>query len=257
MQCLPNQIPAMLGLAVLGCLPGRLGGHRSSRWYLSWVFFGCALAGVSMTLRFFNHDNAQLWPALVVLGLRPAGFIGSIFSWLEAREHERWLRVLPLLLGFGAALPSLHERYWLQHYFVQNDHKVAGMCRKLEPLLAPDDSVLAWGWQAWSVYEHCHRLAPGPTYKTIGSVTTLNTNTCNRGYGRLELRKGDVTKRFMVELEKHPPGLILWSTYHHDMGGDPLDDWAELGAFIEQGYTMVAAEPQLIAYLRKDRLESR
>ena len=61
----------------------------------------------------------------------------------------------------------------------------------------------------------------------------------------------------MADLERHPPALILWSTYHHDMGGDPLDDWAELSAFIEQEYTMVAAETQLIAYLRKDRLESR
>jgi hypothetical protein len=41
------------------------------------------------------------------------------------------------------------------------------------------------------------------------------------------------------------------------MGGDPLDDFAALSAFIEQEYTMVAAEPQLIAYLRKERLESR
>jgi hypothetical protein len=41
------------------------------------------------------------------------------------------------------------------------------------------------------------------------------------------------------------------------MGGDPLDDWAELSTFIEQRYTMVASEKQLIAYLRKERLESR
>jgi hypothetical protein len=156
-----------------------------------------------------------------------------------------------------AASPGLYERFWLQYYFVSNDHHVAAICRKVEPWLLPDDRVLAWGWQAWSVYEHCHRLAPGPIYKTIGTVTTLNTNTCNRGYGRLELRKGDVTQRFMAELERKPPGLILWSTYHHDMGGDPLDDWGALSAFIEQEYTMVAADKQLIAYLRKERLESR
>ena len=162
-----------------------------------------------------------------------------------------------MILGFLTALPGLHERFWLQWYFVQNDHKVAGMCRRLEPLLRPDDTVLAWGWQAWSVYEHCHRLAPGPVYKTIGTVTTVNTNTCNRGYGRLQLRAGDAPQRFMADLERHPPALILWSTYHQDMGGDPLDDFAALSAFIEQEYTMVAAERQLIAYLRKERLESR
>ncbi len=39
------------------------------------------------------------------------------------------------------------------------------------------------------------------------------------------------------------------------MGGDPLDDWAELSAFLEQNYRMVASDKQLIAYLRKDRPE--
>jgi len=257
MQCLPDQMPAIMGVALLGMLPGRLRGHRPRLGFVPWVFFVASLLGVTMTLRFFTHDNAQLWPALSVLALRPAGLLARLFTWLEARGHFRLLRAMPVTLGLLTALPGLHERFWLQWYFVTNDHKVAGICRRLEPLLRPDDTVLAWGWQAWSVYEHCHRLAPGPVYKTIGTVTTLNTNTCNRGYGRLELRHGEVTRRFMAELEKRPPGLILWSTYHHDMGGDPLDEWAELSAFLEQGYTMVASEKQLIAYLRKDRLECR
>jgi hypothetical protein len=38
------------------------------------------------------------------------------------------------------------------------------------------------------------------------------------------------------------------------MGGDPLDDFAELSAFIERDYVMIASEKQLIAYLRRDHL---
>jgi hypothetical protein len=257
MQCLPDQMPAMLGVALLGCLPGRFDTRPSRIGFAPWVFLFASLLGVTTTLRFFTHDNAQLWPALAVLSLRPTGLLARFFSWLEARGRLVFALRLPVILGLLAALPGLWERFWLHYYFINNDHNVAGICRRFEPLLAPNDAVLAWGWQAWSVYEHCHRLAPGPIYKTIGTVTTLNTNTCNRGYGRLELRKGDVTARFMAELERHPPALILWSTYHQDMGGDPLDDWAELSAFLEQGYTMVSSQKQLIAYLRKDKLESR
>jgi hypothetical protein len=257
MQCLPDQMPAMIGVALLGILPGRFDVRTSRIGFVPWVFLGSSLLGVTMTLRFFTHDNAQLWPALAVLAFRPAGLWARLFVRFEAQGWAKLVRALPVMLGLLAALPGLHERFWLHHYFVTNDHKVAGICRRLEPLLRPDDTVLAWGWQAWSVYEHCHRLAPSRVYKTIGTITTLNTNTCNRGYGRLELRQGDVTKAFMADLERHPPALILWSTYHHDMGGDPLDDWAQLSAFLEQEYTMVAAEPQLIAYLRKERLESR
>jgi hypothetical protein len=254
MQCLPEKIPAMLGIGLLGCLPGRFGTPASRLGFVPWLFLLVALAGVTMTLRFFTHDNAQLWPALAVLALRPTGLVARLFDAVEARGRVTLLRRLPVILGLLVALPGLWERFWLHWYFVNNDHHVAGICRRVEPLLSPSDSVLAWGWQAWSVYEHCHRLAPSPVYKTIGTVTTLNTNTCNRGYGRLQLRQGDVTKRFMADLERNPPGLILWSTYHQDMGGDPLDDWAELSAFVEQRYAMVASEKQLIAYLRKDRL---
>lgn len=257
LQCLPDQMPAMLGLALLGCLPGRFDVKPSPLALVPWVFLVAALLGVTMTLRFFTHDNAQLWPALSVLALRPSGMLARAFSALSARGKSAWVRRLPLLLGLLAALPGLWERFWLQWYFVNNDHSVAGICRRVQPLLRPDDTVLAWGWQAWSVYEHCGRLAPGRVYKTIGTVTTLNTNTCNRGYGRLMLRPGEISERFMSELERRPPGLILWSTYHHDMGGDPLDDWARFTALIERDYVMVAAEPQLIAYVRRDRVGAR
>jgi hypothetical protein len=257
MQCLPEQMPFLLGLAALGCVPGRFGVRTSRIGFLPWVFLGASLLGVTMTLRFFTHDNAQLWPALAVVAFRPTGLLARLSESLEGRGWNKVVRALPVTLGLCAAAPGLYERFWLQWYFVNNDHHVAAICQRFEPLLKPEDTVLAWGWQAWSVYEHCHRMAPGPVYKTIGTVTTLNTNTCNRGYGRLELRQGEVTKRFMADLERHPPALILWSSYHHDMGGDPLDDWAELSTFVEQEYTMVASETQLIAYLRKDRLESR
>jgi hypothetical protein len=257
MQCLPEQMPAMLGIAALGCLPGRFDVRGSKVSFVPWVFLGASLLGVTMTLRFFTHDNAQLWPALAVLSFRPSGLLARLFVGLEARGRFTIARHLPVILGLLTALPGLHERFWLQSYFVHNDHKVAGICRRLEPMLRPNDTVLAWGWQAWSVYEHCHRLAPGPVYKTIGTVTTVNTNTCNRGYGRLQLRTGEAPRRFLADLERQPPALILWSTYHQDMGGDPLDDFGALTALIEQEYTMVAAEPQLIAYLRKERLESR
>lgn len=254
MQCLPDQLPGMLGVALLGCLPGRFGLRGSRLGFVPWVFLLGALLGVTMTLRFFTHDNAQLWPALAVISLRPSGMVARLFVALEARGREKWVRWLPVTLGLLAALPGLWERFWLHWYFVNNDRHVAGICAKMKPLLRPEDTVLAWGWQAWSVYEHCGRRAPGGVYKTIGTLTTLNTNTCNRGYGRLQLRQGAITERFMHELEQQPPGMILWSTYHQDMGGDPLDDWAALSALLEQKYVMAASEKQLIAYVRRDRL---
>lgn len=257
LQCLPHQVPALLGIAVLGALPTRRTSSGLRLSFVPWAFALASIIGVTMTLRFFTHDNAQLWPALAVLAFRPGGLLARGVSALELCGYPRLVRAAPVLVGMVAALPSFLERFWLHTYFVNNDHQVAGICQRFEPILEEQDSVLAWGWQAWSVYEHCGRFAPGPVYKTIGVVTTLNTNTCNRGYGRMVLREAAVTERFMAQLRARPPGLILWSTYHRDMGGDPLDDFNELETFLDQHYTIASAQSQLIAYVRSERLESR
>ena len=95
MQCLPDQMPAMLGVALLGILPGRFDLKASRIGFVPWLFLGASLLGVTMTLRFFTHDNAQLWPALAVLAFRPAGLWARLFARFEARggASPTWMRL--------------------------------------------------------------------------------------------------------------------------------------------------------------------
>lgn len=250
MPCLFEQMPGLVVLAAFGAstlFPGR--GPKPPLAFAAWLFAVAAFLGVSYTLRFFSHDNVQLWPALAVIAVRPAGIVARL---LDLVERVRFA-LLPATLGLGlsAAAPGLEQRWGYVHYMAERDHEVADICREVAPFLRPTEPVLAWGWSAWSVYEHCARRAPGRIFKVVASVTTINTNTCNNGFGPMTLRPGPAA-RFFSEITENPPGLFLWSSYFKEMGGDPLEDFEPLRAFLAAHYAVVDARGPFVALLRND-----
>jgi hypothetical protein len=134
----------------------------------------------------------------------------------------------------------------------QRDHMVAAICERLGPVLPPNEPVLAWGWHAWSVYEHCERRAPGRVFKVLSHVTTVNTNTCNNGFGPMKLREGPSPLRFFREIERRPPALFLWSNYFEEMGADPLRRFDALSTFLATRYAVVDVRGPFVAMLRAD-----
>jgi len=157
-------------------------------------------------------------------------------------------------LGALAAWPGFDQRWGYVHFMAERDHMVKDICRELEPRLPPGEPVLGWGWSAWSVYEHCDRRAPGRIFKVMASVTTVNTNTCNNGFGPMLLRSDAAPARFFAEIERRPPSLFLWSSYFAEMGGDPLDDFTLLRSFLKARYSIVDAKGPFVALLRNDLL---
>jgi hypothetical protein len=248
--CLFEQMPGLIALAAFGA--STLFPRREPKPPLAlaaWLFVLAAFLGVSYTLRFFSHDNVELWPALAVIAVRPAGVVALV---LDRVERVRFA-VLPVTLALGlvAAAPGLEQRWGYVHYMAERDHEVEDVCREVAPYLPPHQPVLAWGWNAWSVYEHCARRAPGRIFKVVASVTTINTNTCNNGFGPMTLRP-DPARRFFTEISENPPSLFLWSSYFKEMGGDPLEDFEPLGAFLAAHYAVVDARGPFVALLRND-----
>jgi hypothetical protein len=253
MPCLIEQLPGPLVLATLGASNlFRPSGTRPPLGLAAWAFVLAAFVGTTYTLRFFSHDNAQLWPALALIAVRPAGLLAHALD-LAAR-----VPVLPLpaaaLVGLTAAWPGFDLRWGFVHYMAERDHMVDDICKELLPHLPPDDPVLGWGWSAWSVYEHCQRRAPGRVFKVVATVTTVNTNTCNNGFGPMLLRAGPEPARFLADVTAHPPSLFLWSSYFSEMGGDPLDDWSAMREFVKAHYALVDARGPFVALLRNDLL---
>lgn len=254
LPCLIEQMPGLLLLAAAGCaelFPRR--GPRLPWAFAAWVFAALSLLGVTFTLRFYSHDNAQLWPALAVLAVRPAGLLGRMLDRLPSLpRYPPAALPVALVLGLLAAWPGFEQRWGFVHWTADRDHMIAGICEKLESRLPADEPVLAWGWSAWSLYEHCERRAPGRVFKVLSSVTTVNTNTCNRGYGPMRLRTGPEPKRFLDDVRRRPPSLFLWSAYFKELGEDPLDEFTGLREFLSSRYSIVDTRGPYVALLRND-----
>lgn len=254
LPCLIEQMPGLLLLSLSGCaelFPRR--GPKLPLSFAAWVFVALSLAGVTFTLRFYSHDNVQLWPALAVLAVRPAGLLGRLLDRLPTL-HPYPPAALPvaLVLGLLAAWPGFEQRWGSVHWMADRDHMIAGICERLGPRLPRDEPVLAWGWSAWSLYEHCERRAPGRVFKVLSSVTTVNTNTCNNGYGPMRLRSGPEPKQFLDDVRRRPPSLFLWSAYFKELGADPLDDFTGLREFLASRYSIVDTRGPYVALLRND-----
>lgn len=256
LPCMVEQLPGPLALALCGLsrLPGKRPQLRSE--LLSYVFLALSFVGVTFTLRFYSHDNAQLLPALLLVAVRPGGLVAALLDRAPGLRFRASFAPV-LLLGLLAALPVTQTRVWYGRFMADRDRMVADICREVRPLLHADDPVLAWGWHGWSVYEHCERRAPGRVFKVLASVTTLNTNTCNRGYGRMSLREGPDKQQFLRDFMKRPPGLFLWTSYFKEMGGDPLDDFGELREHLEAHYTVAFVKGPFVALLRNDLSDRR
>jgi hypothetical protein len=248
--CLVEQLPGPTAFALAGCagLFGR--GERGPLALGAFAFAFAALVGVAYTLRFFTHDDAQLLPALAVLAVRPMGLVSALLDRLA--QVPRIAMLAPAVLGICAGYPDYRQRKDYVHFMGERDHMISGICEKVAPLLPDDEPVLAWGWHAWSVYEHCQRRAPGRVFKVLAHVTTLNTNTCNNGFGPMALRKGPEPARFFDEVRRRPPGLFLWSNYFDEMGADPLKDFTELNELVKSRYSIVDVRGPFVAMLRTD-----
>jgi hypothetical protein len=250
MPCLFEQMPGPFAFALAGCAGLFV---RQNSGPLAFAAFGFGLAGlvgVSYTLRFFTHDDAQLLPALAVLAVRPQGLVAGLLDVLQ--PVRRLAFFAPAVLGIAAGYPDYRQRRDYVNFMGERDHMVSGICSKVAPLLPPNEPVLAWGWHGWSVYEHCERRAPGRIFKVLAHVTTLNTNTCNNGFGPMGLRQGPERRRFYDEVRRRPPALFLWSSYFDEMGGDPLRQFSELNELVQTRYAIVDVRGPFVAMLRHD-----
>ena len=253
LQCLPEQLPIGHVLLSLALLPlGRFSRVEDRRElsFVAWTFGLAVLFGLTLTLRFFAHDNAPLWSAYAILVMRPSSLIGRLIQHVNVRRGRALL--VSFLIGAAATLTSLQGLIWQTTFMQNNDDRVADLCARIGPHLGARDTVLAWGWSAWGVYEHCHRWAPGPVFKDLTNVTTVNTNTCNRGYEPMRYRSGPLADRYLSDLERGRPALIVVSDYYKVMGGDPLDEWHDARIFIREHYVVIETNGEFRALLRSD-----
>ncbi|MBX3129547.1 MAG: hypothetical protein KF718_22705 [Polyangiaceae bacterium] len=255
--CILRYSPAALVLAVAGLIPaGRVRGGSAGATWAATGFFIAGLAATGMTLRFYRHDFVQLWPALVVLAVRPGGLVDALL--LRIGRPPAALGAAAVL-GLGHTALEYSSVREIQRQLGDADRIVAQTCRFLEPTLPSHEPVLGWGWSAWSVYWHCGRLAPGPIYKELGTVTHENTNTCARQRSEaIKLRTATASARYLADAQARPPSLIVISPYYLVHGGrDPITDWTAMQTWLTAHYRLFDVRAGYVFLLRDPSVEAR
>lgn len=250
-------IPNVIQLGSAAALLGLLGWPRRNRptwpYWAALVFLLASFAGMAVTLRFYLHYLGQLWPALVVMALNPAGLFVRLLDRLAA------FGVRPAFICLLVATSGILLRQdLLQKRRIERalkDQEVAALCAELEPHLDPAETVLAWGWPSWGVYTHCDRRAPGPIYKAMTLVTTPNTNTGWRRSDPMVFRPGPAAERFVSDFLVARPALFLWSNGFAAYGNEPLVDLPEVVSLLDDEYLGLALQGKYVAFVRRDVYE--
>jgi hypothetical protein len=183
----------------------------------------------------------MIWPAAVVLTLTPGGVPDRLLGLVKSSSIRA---TVATTLGLLVTAASLAEVLAIRRYLQALDANVAELCRVHAPALGKHDAVYAWGWNAWSTYEHCRRFAPGPHYKELGIVTTTNTNTCADPFGApMRLLPGPHLEALEHELRAKPPALFIVAPYYRAMRSpDPLDEFRGAQELLRTDYVPVSAK---------------
>lgn len=253
--CAIQYAPGLFVLAALGLLRTRHVPLPRGTWIGVASIAVSALGALALTLRFFDHDLVMIWPVAVVLALAPGGVPDRLFGWIERSSIRA---ATAATLGLLVTAASFSQAVAVRLYLLDLDASVAKLCRIYSPALSRDDAIFAWGWNAWSAYEHCRRFAPGPHYKELGIVTTTNTNTCARPFGApMRLLPGADLDALERELRAKPPALIMVAPYYREMHShDPFEDFQGAQALLRDEYEQVSAQFGFKIWLHR-RVEAR
>lgn len=222
--------------------------------FLFWSLLGGAMSGY----RFYRHYAIQYLPALALLGAHPDGPFRLMRN---ARSRSA-----------GRALAAVSALLTLHHVYVLAAHPGVVYDRR-PPLLSdgstparragehirarttPADTVYVWGWIAWPVYFWSDRRAPLSSYRELGTVTTVNSNTHWSHSEPFRFVPGKAADDLVRAFRERRPAYFVYSPYYVlESGGgpEPLWDFAALLEVLRRDYALEAAYGDLQLYVRRD-----
>jgi hypothetical protein len=68
----------------------------------------------------------------------------------------------------------------------------------------------------------------------------------------MRFKQGPLADRYLTDLQRGRPALIVISDYYKGMGGDPLDEWHDARIFIREHYVTIETSGEFRALLRAD-----
>jgi hypothetical protein len=177
----------------------------------------------------------------------------------DPRARDRWVLTLAGLLVAGQTIEiglGRGHRYESKARRLRDGRTAAQAAGEHIRLhTAPSDSVFVWGWTAWPVYWFSERRSPSRIYKSLGTVTTFNTNTELVSGDGPRFRPGPMADELIAAFDRAPPAYFVYSPSMVDTFGarpDPLEAFTALFDRVREGYVPEVQYGDLRLFRRRD-----
>ncbi len=212
-------------------------------WVLSVV--GCGIGG----LRFYIHYLPQYLPALALLAVHPLG----LAWWWQTRG--RWGQALAAV----TAVVALALVIRIPLGFAANvDYRGSKHADKagayIKARTTPEDTILVWGWAAWSTYYHSERRSPSAIFKVLGQVTEYNQNGMFTRSKSANFIRGPYSERLMADFKRAPPAYIIkTAAFFPGVKRDPMLQWPAMMRMFRRDYVLVEKFGKIKVFEHKTR----
>ena len=251
--------PAASLAALVGCVALTAHADEEERrlgWVLALFVLWSWVAGGLGGGRFYAHYAIQYLPALCLLGVHPV-LTRSIAGRPPLIRAARTLVLVALAWQLVEVARGKADRYNGVKVRLLPDGRsapaVAG--EFIAQRTAPTDTIMVWGWTAWPTYFWAQRLAPTRVYKSLGFLTTFNSNTGFSAGGATPFRPGPMADEVLAAFEgPTPPKFFVVSPSFVSTFGnerDPLESFEALGDVLRRDYRPVTQFGDLVLLERQ------
>jgi len=207
--------------------------------------------------RYYQHYLLQYLPALALLAARP-GLFTFFRAWTTATVVQRTVRYLLLLLLLIAV--GWHIEEYARGEEDRRPEEDLSAAREAGLFIAErtteDETIMVWGWTAWPTYFWADRRAPVLGYKSLGLLTSPNTNSSFFKSQPIRFQPGVHADALMRAFRDDPPAYFVFSSYyrsHLRLKEEPLFEWREFVDMIKRDYELEASFGELVVHGRRDR----
>ena len=221
---------------------GRLPGHkRRGLLAIPLAFLVVSLLGVSLGgTRFYRHYLIQYLPALAILAAYPG--LWRCLSAMMAPPSVRH-RIGLVLIALAVAPQILHLALAqpLGYHFNDIQTSSRAAAAYIREVTKPEQTILAWGCDAWPVYYWSERAAPSVVYKELGAVTTLNNQSTFFSGETEHFRDAEPARRLLTDIKRQPPEIVVVGRNYGRPSMEapypgPLGEFTALREFLETNY---------------------
>lgn len=190
-------------------------------WAMSVV--GCGLGG----WRFYVHYLTQDLPALALIAVHPLGV-----AWWLARREKWGAGLLVVTAATSLILIARIPLGYAQNVDHRGNKHTVEIGAYIKERTRPDETILVWGWTAWSTYYHAERRSPSAIFKVLGQATEYNQNGMFTRSLATNFKDGPQADRLLADVRRAPPAYIIKPpVFFPGAKRDPMTQWPAMMRF--------------------------